>query len=156
MGDLRLHGGLLLGGILRTLQQVPGALCAPEVLRGYPSISDGGAYGGVAEQHLHYPDVTAGLQKVCGKAVTQAVHGDLLGEAGFLHSLLQDLMDRGGTDGAVGILPAEEIDSPSTEAFVVLTQQYKHLFAEHHIAIFVAFCTTDVNEHSFAVNVGEP
>jgi hypothetical protein len=108
------------------------------------------------EQHLHHPDVTASLQKVSGKAVTQGVHGDLLGQADSPRSLLQDVMDRRGADGAVGILPTEQIYPPSREAPVVLTQQYKQLFAQHHIAIFFAFARTDVNEHPLAVNVAGP
>jgi hypothetical protein len=92
-----------------------------------------------------------------GKTVPQRVRMNLFGEACPPGGLLAGMPDRLGIDRPITIMTLRAWKEPnvgfSSQTMPVLSQFVEQLGAEHDIAIFAAFATSDVKDHALAVHI---
>src|ERR1700741_1401053 len=108
---------------------------------------------GVAEQNLDDADVDAVLQQMGGKAVTQRVRSDPLGDLRGPCRIDDDAMELPSADRLHGVLFRKQPNVTMHHALLVpdlppLAQQGKQICREHGIAIPSTLATLDPDQHA--------
>ena len=96
--------------------------------------------------------------EVC-RSVPQGVRVKLFLDAGSVGRLLAGLPDRIGVDRLIPSMPAVAGKQPhaglATQTAPVLAQRLQQLRAEHHIAVFPALSTLNMDDHALTVDVAD-
>src|SRR5215468_2271066 len=115
----------------------------------------------VPEQHLDDPDIGLLLQEVGGKAVPQCMNTDALGDAGARRRQANEPMKLARTH----VLPAVARKQPGLAGShppllacqaPPVAQQLKQVRRENDISVLLTLALLDPDDHSVAVDVGEP
>jgi len=105
------------------------------------------------QQDLDGADVRSGFKQMCGKRMSEHMRGNTFSQARGVNCFFQRIPNRGGTDGAIGLLSGEEPGLWRAELFPIGTQEHKEPVTEHDVSITASFSVPDMNKASPAVNV---
>src|ERR1019366_8563051 len=113
---------------------------------------------GMAKQYLNGAKVGAGFQHMSCEAVSKQMRRNTLVDAGALarlvHGLPHDLRSDGHICPPVVHRAGEQIGLRLHPA-PVLTQSLQQLGAQENIAIAASLALVDMNDHAFAVDIGD-
>src|SRR4051812_33446308 len=113
----------------------------------------------MAEQDLDGSQVCSGLQQMSREAVPQSVRMNVSAEPGTFGGFPARLPHHFAADWPLARMPAVAGEQPglrpSPEATPILTKCIQQDRAQHHIAIFTALSTPDMNDHSLTINIAD-
>jgi hypothetical protein len=105
------------------------------------------------EQHLDDAKLDATFQKVCRKAVPQAMGRDGLAELHFASRDPTSVLQGGDAD-MIARLPTGKQPQAGMRSLPIGAQNIEQTRRQHRIAILCALAAFDVDKHALAVNRG--
>ena len=138
----------------RLREQIERALCRAYLGSGDAQISGRSSQAAMTQQQLNCAHVGARFQQMHGKRVPQGMRCDRFGNRATPARLLARILDGWSADMGVGLIAREEpflgsIHSPP------LAQDLQQLWREHNIAVYSPFASSDADNHSFAIDIGD-
>ena len=109
----------------------------------------------MTQQHLHHGDLDAIFQAVCGEAVTQRMDTTAIGQFGFGHRTVEDVLAGAFAHGLQGFAAREqEVFGPGVT--IVVAEHAQHVVAQKRVALASALGMRNQQTMTCAIQVGDP
>lgn len=150
---MALHLGLSQQVALGGADQIQRAFGFADMCGADLGVPCGGPDRTMTEKDLDGADILSGLEQMCGKGVPKHMRGDAFSKPRGVGGFLKCTANRGGTDGAVGLVSGEEPWLRWAGLLPILAQAHKQSVAEHDVSIPALFSVPDMDQPPRAVNV---